>query len=175
MYNHQEPTKFLNNSKESRFFICPKICIMHVIEVLISKIPKLKISKQFANFSAEFTTLIWAVGKLFVDDGVSLSSENVTFSFFAERSNYGDSTTELHISCAKSFDGNFDTSIFRNLNLAKITILNSHSIPENVIADGVRQKQKLRVRKGETVHAQINLLKNNCREDIVIKWNSVHK
>ena len=123
--------------------------------------------------------VLQASGSLFVDDGESLTSENIKFRFYAERTNYGDSTTELKISCEASFDKNFDLSVFRNLNLQKITILNSHAIPEMVTADGIVQKQKLRFNpnfgKIETLDAQINLFKNHCRDDIVIKWNSVQK
>ena len=156
--------------------------------------------------------VLQAYGTLFVDDGESLTSENIKFSFYAERNrdeqvtgrdspdlpaddldgtgiptlsrdnssslertNYGDSTTELKISCGASFDKNFDISVFRNLNLQKIMILNSNSIPEIVTADGKVRKQKLRFEKIETLDVQINLFKNHCREDIVINWNSVQK
>ena len=120
-----------------------------------------------------------ATGLLFVDDGESYESENVTFKFYAVVDGYsvgyGTQRTGMRIECTKTFDDQFDyTSKFRNLNLAKISILN-HIAPQpnEVFVNSKlhRVKQRLRFSKHFVIDTNINLLSTNCEDPIVIVWN----
>lgn len=145
--------------------------------IYLAQKPEMIISETVANplkIIIVFDLNETAAGKLMVDDGETINSEEINFEFDIEKSSEYPDWEEniLKITCKKSSDV-FDYSTLRNFNLAEITIVNHGN--KSIIkleVDSKEQlfKQKLTFGDALIMKMNINLLKNDCQIPIVIKW-----